>query len=151
MRNGRGRDDEISREDVIHQPTVEYTPFQTEEHAAVPEAPLGSPRDDEPRLVAARGVKRDADDEIHAYATASRGDTAEHELDTGEHSAAEETEARPPAPLRRAPTRAPDAPVARRRPAPNAPRGGGRRSRPPRRPRARARAVARTGAAGSSP
>ena len=35
--NGRGRDDEISREDVIHQPTVEYTPFQTEEH----EVPLG--------------------------------------------------------------------------------------------------------------
>ena len=40
--------DELSREDLTHQPTVEYTPFQTDEHE-VPEAPLGSPRDDEPR------------------------------------------------------------------------------------------------------
>ncbi len=136
--NGRGRDDEISREDLIHQPTVEYTPFQTDEHE-LPEAPLGSPRDDEPRLVAARGIQRDDDDdgEIHAYATkASHPDTAEHDVtfDTGEHHAPEETEQRPPAPLRKAPTRAPDAPVARRRPAPNAPRGRGR-SRPPKTPK----------------
>ena len=102
----------------------------------MPEAPLGSPRDDEPRLVAARGIQRD-DDEIHAYATrASHPDTAEHDVtfDTGEHHAPEETEQRPPAPLRKAPTRAPDAPVARRRPAPNAPRGRGR-SRPPKTPK----------------
>jgi uncharacterized YceG family protein len=33
----------------VHQPTVEYTPFQTDEHV------LGDPRDDEPEFVAARG------------------------------------------------------------------------------------------------
>ena len=137
--NGRGRDDEISREDVIHQPTVEYTPFQTEEHAC--RGAARRPRDDEPRLVAARNIQRedhDADGEIHAYATkASHGDTAEHDLefDTGEHHAPEETERRAPAPLRSAPNRPPDAPAARRRPAPNAPRGRGRRSRPPKTPK----------------
>jgi uncharacterized YceG family protein len=37
------------REEILHQPTVEYTPFQTDEHV------LGDPRADEPELVAARG------------------------------------------------------------------------------------------------
>ena len=120
----------------------------------MPEAPLGSPRDDEPRLVAARGIQRDDDDdEIHAYATkASRGDTAEHDSSSTRASTApEETEQRPPAPLRRAPTRPPDAPAARRRPAPNAPARPRPHADRRRRPRARARAAAPTGAAGSSP
>jgi len=121
------------RDDVVHQPTAEYTPFQTEEHA-VPEAPLGEPRDDEPRLVAARGLPRDKDG-AHAFAAAGRPDTAEHEslFETGEHRAPEETEARTPVPLRRAPDR-PAAAVPRRRPAPNAPRG---RPRAPKGPRPR--------------
>ena len=130
--NGRGRDDEISREDVIHQPTVEYTPFQTEEHE-VPEAPLGSPRDDEPRLVAARNIQRDDDDgEIHAYATkASRGDTAEHDLefDTGEHQRAGGDRAAPARPA----AAAPDPPAGRARgpPAPRAERAPRPRPQPP--------------------
>ena len=63
---------------------MEYTPFETEEHA-VPEAPLGEPRDDEPRLVAARGFPREQD-EIHAFAAAPRPETAEHDtfFETGE-------------------------------------------------------------------
>ncbi|HEX6025291.1 MAG TPA: hypothetical protein VFZ00_25085, partial [Solirubrobacter sp.] len=64
--------EEPPRREPVHQPTVEYTPFQTEEH----EAPLGEPRDDEPRLVAARARR----DEVHAYAV-SREDAAEHEDD----------------------------------------------------------------------
>jgi UPF0755 protein len=110
-------------EDPIHQPTVEYSPFQTDEHAAVePEAPLGSPRDDEPRLVAARGIPHDHD-EVHAFARAPRGETAEHELDldTGEHHVPEEIEARPPVPLRKAPDRPANA-EPRRRAAPKNPR-----------------------------
>jgi len=95
---GNGR----SRDDLVHQPTVEYTPFQTEEHQ-VPEAPLGAPQEDEPRLVAARNVARP-----------QREETAEQEEV-------------PVAPLRRAPAQPKNA--ARRRPAPNAPRGRARRSR----------------------
>jgi len=111
--------------EVIHQPTVEYTPFQTEEH----EVPLGEPRDDEPRLVASRALPRDHD-EIHAYAAAPRPETAEHEtlFETGEHHAAEEPP--PPVPLRKAPPRPPDAAAARRRPAPDQPR-----RRPPKMPK----------------
>ncbi len=100
----------------VHQPTVEYTPFETDEH----EAPLGDPRDDEPRLVAARSRPPEADDEVHAYAV-TRGDTAEHD-------GFDETDERPVVPLRRAPARAAESP--RRRPAPAAP---GRR--PPSLPR----------------
>ena len=105
---------------MVHQPTVEYTPFETQEHAA----PFGNPRDDEPRLVAARGVPRrdEVEDEVHAYAAAPRGDTAEHAI----HD--EEPEVRPPVPLRRAPERSAKSP--RKRPAPNAPR-----RRPPSVPR----------------
>ena len=118
--------DEAPREEIVHQPTVEYTPFQTEEH----EVPLGEPRDDEPRLVAARGFPGDRD-EVHAFAT-SRPDTAEHDaaFETGEHHPPEETEVRPPVPLRKAPER--PAEPARRRAAPNAPKG---RSRPPKTPK----------------
>jgi UPF0755 protein len=97
----------------VHQPTVEYSPFETEEH----EAPLGEPRDDEPRLVAARGRPRD---EVPAYAV-TRGDTAEQD-------GVDDTDERPVAPLRRAPTRAAVPP--RKRPAPAAPR-----LRPPATPR----------------
>ncbi len=105
---------------MVHQPTVEYTPFETQEHAA----PFGNPRDDEPRLVAARGVPRrdEVEDEVHAYAAAPRGDTAEHAI----HD--DEPEVRPPVPLRRAPERSAKSP--RKRPAPNAPR-----RRPPSVPR----------------
>jgi peptidoglycan lytic transglycosylase G len=94
--------------------------------------PLGDPHEDAPRLVAARGFPSDHD-AVHAFA-ASRPDTAEHEstLDTGEHGPPEETEVRPPAPLRKAPDRPAEAGAARRRPAPNAPRG---RSRPPKAPK----------------
>ncbi|MDA0167151.1 endolytic transglycosylase MltG [Solirubrobacter ginsenosidimutans] len=120
--------DEAPRDEVVHQPTVEYTPFQTEEHA-IP-APLGEPSDDEPRLVAARGFPGDHD-EVHAFAT-SRPETAEHDsaFETGEHHPPEETEVRPPVPLRKAPER--PAEPARRRAAPNAPKG---RSRPPKAPK----------------
>ena len=113
--NGRGRDADVPRDELLHQPTVEYTPFQTDEHT-VPEAPLGEPRDDEPQLIAARGVPVEQD-HVHAYA---RGDTAEQE-------------AEPPAPrpLRPAPARPANA-TPRRRPAPNAPRG---RRRPPKTPK----------------
>ena len=97
----------------VHQPTVEYTPFQTEEH----EAPLGEPREDEPRLVATRGRPRD---EVPAYAV-TREDTAEHD-------GFDETDERPIVPLRRAPARAAIPP--RRRPAPAVPR-----RRPPTTPR----------------
>jgi uncharacterized YceG family protein len=92
---------------------VEYSPFETEEH----EAPLGEPRDDEPRLVAARGRPRD---EVPAYAV-TRGDTAEED-------GVEDTDEQPIVPLRRAPARAAVPP--RRRPAPAAPR-----RRPPVTPR----------------
>lgn len=104
--------EEPPRREPVHQPTVEYTPFQTEEH----EAPLGEPRDDEPRLVAARARR----DEVHAYAV-SREDAAEHEDDG-------DTEERPVVPLRRAPARAAATP--RKRPAPAVPR-----RRPPSTPR----------------
>jgi len=108
--------------DVIHQPTVEYTPFETEEHP-VPEAPLGEPRDDEPRLVAARGFPREQD-EIHAFAAAPRPETAEHDtfFETGEYGAPEEPEERPPVPLRKAPDRPANGAAPRRRPAPAQPR-----------------------------
>jgi UPF0755 protein len=99
--------------EVIHQPTVEYTPFQTDEHTV----PLGEPRDDEPRLVAARGFPRE--DEIHAYAGAPRPETKEHEAVFEE---ADEPPARPAVPLRKAPDRPPEAAAARRRPAPDQPR-----------------------------
>jgi UPF0755 protein len=123
--------EEAPREDSIHQPTVEYSPFQTDEHA-LPEAPLGEPHEDEPRLVAARGFPSEQD-EVHAFA-ASRPDTAEHEaaFDTGEHHSPEETEVRSPVPLRKAPARPADAGTTPRRAAPNAPRG---RSRPPKTPK----------------
>ena len=75
----------------VHQPTVEYTPFETDEH----EAPLGDPRDDEPRLIAARARPPETDDEVHAYAV-TRGDTAEQD-------GFDETDERPVVPLRRAP------------------------------------------------
>ncbi len=100
----------------VHQPTVEYTPFETDEH----EAPLGDPRDDEPRLIAARSRPPEADDEVHAYAV-TRGDTAEQD-------GFDETDERPIVPLRPAPARAAESP--RRRPAPAAPR-----RRPPSLPR----------------
>jgi uncharacterized YceG family protein len=105
----------------VHQPTVEYTPFETEEH----EAPLGDPREDEPRLIAARARQPEADDEVHAYAV-TRGDTAEQD-------GFDETDERPIVPLRRAPARAAAsprrraAPVAPRRRPPSLPRNGGGR------------------------
>ncbi|MDA0178812.1 endolytic transglycosylase MltG [Solirubrobacter phytolaccae] len=94
--------------DHLHQPTVEYTPFQTEEH----EAPLGDPRADEPEIRATR---------------AAQTATAEHDLfDEPE----EEPELSEPKPLRAAPPRE-EAAAPRKRPAPNAPRRRRRTPPPP--------------------
>ncbi|MBE2316583.1 endolytic transglycosylase MltG [Solirubrobacter sp. CPCC 204708] len=97
---------DLSPAEHLHQPTVEYTPFQTEEH----EAPLGDPHADEPEIVAHRRP-----------ATA----TAEHEVFDDE----DDEEVLPPVkPLRAAPPRsAGQAP--RKRPAPNVPRATRARNR----------------------
>jgi uncharacterized YceG family protein len=85
--------------DHLHQPTVEYTPFQTEEH----EAPLGDPRANEPEIVASRSAS-----------TA----TAEHDVYDDE-----DDEPPPVKPLRAAPPRRANAPLTpRKRPAPRTPR-----------------------------
>lgn len=105
--------------DHLHQPTVEYTPFQTEEH----EAPLGDPRADEPEIRATR---------------ATQTATAEHAIyDEPEPEPDPEPEPEPerePKPLRPAPPRAAAA-SPRKRPAPSAPRRA-RRTPPPATPRA---------------
>lgn len=98
--------------DHLHQPTVEYTPFQTEEH----EAPLGDPRGDEPEIVASRRAQ-----------TA----TAEHDFYEPDPEPEPEPEPREPRPLRAAPPRAEGAATPRKRPAPNAPRRRRRRPPPP--------------------
>jgi len=112
-RPAAARDDGASRPaaaDVVHQPTVEYTPFQTDEHTL-------PPRDDdeEPRLVAAGGVA--------AATFAEPEPEPEPEPDDEPEAAAPE-----PRPLRRAPER--DGEPAPPRAAPNAPR-----RRPPKTPR----------------
>ena len=156
--------DTPARRDVAFhepQPTVEYTPFQTDEHRVAQrephdEAPLGRPRDDEPPLVAARGAAR----EDHAYA-AARGDTVEQAVDdgtgetpapeTGDHQPYEEVEARPPVPAaaRAAPLRGRAAQAPRPgRPAPPAaciPRQPSHRRRPLGPPLRRSRRAGRPG------
>lgn len=99
------RNPERPMSDHLHQPTVEYTPFQTEEH----EVPLGDPQAGEPEIRAARTV-------------------------TAEPAMFHEPEPEPepefePKPLRPAPPRAGAEPP-RKRPAPNAPRRA-RRTPPP--------------------
>jgi UPF0755 protein len=91
---------DLTPSEHLHQPTVEYTPFQTEEH----EAPLANPRVDEPEFVASRRPASTA--------------TAEHD----ELFDDEQDEPRPLKPLRAAPPRGPNASAPRKRPAPNAPR-----------------------------
>jgi len=96
----------------LHQPTVEYTPFQTEEHEV--------PRADEPEIAASRP---------------GRTATAEHDFfDEPEAASVPEPEPEPeprePKPLRAAPPRA-EAAQPRKRPAPNAPRRRRRTPPPP--------------------
>ena len=122
--------------EVIHQPTVEYTPFQTDEHTV----PLGEPRDDEPRLVAARGLpERARGRHPRVRRGAASGDQGEHDavFETGEQLPPEEPPAGgaaaqgpgPPAGGRRgaAPSRAQSAPPAPAQDAktPKGPRRGG--------------------------
>ena len=128
-RTSRGTDE------PIHQPTVEYSPFGTDEIDRVePEAPLGSPRDDEPRLVAARGSPRD-EDEIHAFAAARtarppstrlpprRGSIATDETRSPARAAAHARPTGPPTPRRAgAPHPTPASPADGR---PKGPRTGG--------------------------
>lgn len=90
-------------DEPLHQPTIEYTPFQTEEH----EVPLGAPHEDEPEIKATRSVT-----------------TAEHEIfgvpEPEPEPEPESEEPEEPKPLRPAPPRAAAA-EPRKRPAPNAP------------------------------
>ena len=93
----------------------------------MPEAPLGEPRDDEPRLVAARGFPRERRRDPRLRRRPAAGDRrARHVLRDRRARAPEETEARPPVPLRKAPTApangaAAPAPAPRARPAAPAP------------------------------
>jgi uncharacterized YceG family protein len=92
--------------DHLHQPTVEYTPFQTEEHEAAPA--------DEPERLVPRAAQT---------ATA---EPAVYEVPEPE------PEPREPKPLRPAPPRdTPEAATPRKRPAPNAPRRRRRTPPPP--------------------
>ena len=104
--------------------------------------PLGEPRDDEPRLVAARGFPREPEgDEIHAYAAAPRPETAEHDalFETGEQLAPEEPRRARPCRCARPRTARRTPPRARRRPAPDQPRRRPPKAKTPKGPRAQRR------------